>query len=70
MRELDLILGRFADVTVAQLSDQELVVFERLIEVPDHELLAWVMGEADVPPSHDTALFRRLRQFSRGERAK
>ncbi len=40
--------------------------FERLIEVPDRELLAWVTGEADVPAAYQTPLFRRLRDFHLG----
>ena len=63
MREVDLIMGRFADAVVEQLSEHELDEFERLIEVPDRELLAWVTGEAEVPPNFNTALFRRLRDF-------
>ena len=46
MRETDLIMGRFADAAIATLTDAELAEFERLIEVPDRELLAWVTGEA------------------------
>ena len=64
MRELDLVMGRFADAAIAQLTDAELAQFEQLIDVPDRELLAWVTGEADVPASHDTAMFRRLRDFN------
>jgi antitoxin CptB len=63
MREMDLIMGRFADRTIAELGERELGDFERLIELPDRELLAWITGEADVPPSVDTLLFRRLRDF-------
>jgi antitoxin CptB len=71
MREMDLIMGRFADATVEQLVADELADFERLMELPDHELLAWITGEADVPPNYDTALFRRLRDFNRrGEGAR
>jgi antitoxin CptB len=71
MRELDLIMGRFADAAVEQLSQDELTEFERLIEVPDRELLAWVIGEMDAPAAYDTPLFRRLRDFNRsGEGAK
>jgi antitoxin CptB len=64
MREMDLIMGRFADDAVAQLTQEELADFEQLMEVPDRELLAWVTGEAAVPADHDTALFRRLRDFN------
>jgi len=63
MRETDLILGRFADFAIAQMSDAELTQFEQLMEVPDRELLAWVTGEAAVPPDIDTGLFRRMRDF-------
>jgi antitoxin CptB len=63
MREMDLIMGRFADDAIAELGELDLNAFERLMEVPDRELLAWVTGEAAVPASHDTSLFRRLREF-------
>ena len=63
MRETDLILGRFADAAIVQLTDAELTQFEHLMEVPDRELLAWVTGEADVPAAYETPLFRRLRDF-------
>ncbi len=71
MREMDLIMGRFADATIERLATDELADFERLLEVPDRELLAWITGESDVPPNFDTALFRRLRHFNRsGEGAR
>jgi antitoxin CptB len=71
MRELDLIMGRFADSTIGQLTADELMDFEQLMEVPDRELLAWVTGETDVNAKFDSALFRRLRDFNRrGEGAR
>jgi antitoxin CptB len=65
MRETDLIMGRFAESAIRQLGDEELVDFERLMDVPDRELLAWVTGAAEVRAEFDTALFRRLRDFNR-----
>lgn len=63
MREMDLIMGRFADDAIAGFSDAELDEFERLIEVLDRDLLSWVTGEAAVPENYDTELFRRLKAF-------
>ena len=64
MREMDLILGRFADATLEQLTQEELGDLEQLMEVPDRELLAWIIGEAEVPAHYDSALFRRLFDFN------
>jgi antitoxin CptB len=63
MREMDLIMGRFADARVAELNERELAEFERLIEAPDRDLLAWITGEETVTPDYDGALFRELRDF-------
>ena len=63
LREVDLILGRFADGNIEQLTEAELSEFESLMDVPDGELLVWLTGEAEVPASHDGPLFRRLRDF-------
>jgi len=61
MREMDLVLGGFADAHIEQLSDEELAQFEALLDVPDATLLQWVTGEMPVTAPHDTALFERIR---------
>ncbi|HEV2509656.1 succinate dehydrogenase assembly factor 2 [Bosea sp. (in: a-proteobacteria)] len=63
MREMDLIMGRFADAQIGNLSEEELDEFERLIEVLDRDLLSWVTGEAQVPENYDSEVFRRLKAF-------
>lgn len=63
MREMDLIMGGFADSAISVLDDVELTDFERLIDVPDRTLVSWITGEADIPPEFDTGLFRRMRDF-------
>jgi antitoxin CptB len=63
MREVDLITGRFADAHIGTMSEIEVDEFERLMEVPEPELLAWVMGAETTPAPFDTALFRRMRDF-------
>ena len=49
IREMDLIMGRFADAEIGTLSEEDLSEFERLIEVPDADLYRWISGEAEVP---------------------
>jgi antitoxin CptB len=63
MREMDLVLGRFADAQIAALSDAELDEYERWLEFPDLQIFTWVNGAQTAPPEVDTALFRRLRDF-------
>lgn len=62
IREMDLILGPFADAALAGLTDAELDAYERLMEEPDWDLYAWVTGQAAPPPAHE-ALIRRLASF-------
>jgi antitoxin CptB len=64
IREMDLIMGGFADASIAVMTEPELDEFERLLDVPDQEIYSWFTGEGAVPPHFDTALFRRMRQFS------
>ena len=65
MREMDLIMGRFADAEIADLTEEALADFETLIELPDRDLLSWLTGEAALPQEHDTPLWRRLATFHR-----
>lgn len=60
-REMDLILGRFADAEIATLSDDELGTLERLIELPDPDLYAAVSGDKALPTEHASALFERIK---------
>jgi antitoxin CptB len=63
LREIDLIMGRFANDEIENLEGQELDDFERLAEVPDPDLLAWIMGEQETPAEYNTVVFRRMRDF-------
>lgn len=60
---MDLIMGRFAEAVIGELTDQEIAEFERLSEIPDPDLYAWLTGSGRVPDDYDLAVFRRLREF-------
>ncbi|MGO9024517.1 MAG: succinate dehydrogenase assembly factor 2 [Beijerinckiaceae bacterium] len=61
MREMDLIMGRFADAEMGRLSEAELEAFEALLERPDHDVFSWLTGEVETPAAHDTPVFRKLK---------
>lgn len=63
VREMDLIVGRFADVHIDKFDDAALDDFERLIEVPNDELYAWVTGDVRAPAAADSAVLRALIGF-------
>jgi antitoxin CptB len=65
IREMDLVLGRFADAHIAGLSEPELDQYERWLEIPDQEMFDYVKGAAAAPPELDTSLFKRLCDFHR-----
>jgi antitoxin CptB len=62
-REIDLILGRFADRKLAELDAAGLDAFERLLEAPDQEVYDWITGQAQAPPEHDTPTLALIRAF-------
>jgi antitoxin CptB len=64
-REMDLIVGRFADAMIDTLSEAEVDLFERLSDAPDPDLYAWISGERQMPAEYDHELMRRLRTFHR-----
>jgi antitoxin CptB len=62
-REMDLILGRFADAEIVALALDELGQLERLLEIPDPDLYAALTGERTLDPAYAGALFERIRAF-------
>jgi antitoxin CptB len=60
VREMDLIMGRFADAYLPTMNEDELAEFERLLDVPDPQALAWIIGGEHPPREFDTPLFARL----------
>ena len=66
-REMDLILGRFADAEIVGLSDLELSQLEALIDVSDPDLYAALTGDRTLAPEYASALFDRIKAFRAGD---
>jgi antitoxin CptB len=52
IREMDLVLGGFADAALAELAPAELDAFEALLAENDHDIYQWVAGRAEAPAAH------------------
>lgn len=59
-KEMDLVLGPFADAHLANLTAPELDRLEALMDEEDTDLLKWVMGQEPVPPAADAELLQTI----------
>jgi antitoxin CptB len=62
-READLILGPFADTHGRKLTLEQLETFELLLEQPDPDLYAWIVGARAAPPEFDSDVLTMIRAF-------
>ncbi len=60
MREMDLVLGAFADAYLPTLTEAELEEVEAWLDLPDPEILSWLTGGVPIPARFDTPLFAKL----------
>jgi antitoxin CptB len=59
-REMDLLMGSFCEGAVGTLSEEELAELERLIELPDPLLYAWISDPTSIPLDFRSELLHRL----------
>ncbi len=62
-RELDLILGRFADAHMDALDVAALDDFEALLDIADAEVFAWINGHAPAPVAFRSRIGELIRNF-------
>lgn len=65
IKEMDLILGGYADDHLAGMDADEIALFEAVLGEADHDLLAWVTGQA-TPPTRYAPLMTELAQRTAG----
>lgn len=62
MKEMDLILGGYADAHLGSLGESELDDLEALMAENDQDLYVWVTGQKKVPSEH-IKIVEKLRNF-------
>lgn len=63
-KELDLLVGRFADAHLAGLDEAQLGRLETLLEVPEPVLSDWILGLRAPEGGHDHDVMTMLRDFN------
>ncbi|WP_425404926.1 succinate dehydrogenase assembly factor 2 [Hwanghaeella sp.] len=67
IKEMDILVGGFADKHLADLSDEELDAFETVLTVPDQELYGMLVRDEPHWPNLDEGIMARLSAFCRRE---
>ena len=63
-KEMDLVLGPFADAHLARMDAATLDAFDAILAENDQDLIQWVLGQAAPPPAH-AGLVGQLATFAR-----
>lgn len=61
-KETDLLLGRFADEHLAQMSFAELEQYAIILDQTDADIVSWIMGHTEVPNHLRNSVMNKLLQ--------
>lgn len=69
-REMDLIMGSFAETNVPSMTGAELDLYEELLHTPDPDVYDWVSGQKPVPANIMNQVVEKLlnHDFSRSRK--
>lgn len=65
-KELDLLMGPFADRFLDEMSVAQLGQLEDLLTKPDLDLYNWIVGREPVPPSAESDVLKLIIKFHNG----
>jgi len=60
IREMDLVLGQFAEENISDLSDEQLDELEIIMDEEDQDLVQMVTGAQAIPEKFQTPLFAKI----------
>ncbi len=62
-KEADLLIGNFAAEHLAGMDEAELLEFEELLKLSDHDLYNWATGREDPPANVSGPVFEKLKAY-------
>ena len=63
-KEMDLVLGPFADAHLPLLSEGDLAIYDAILMENDQDLMAWILGQTP-PPDALSPMLSRIAEFAR-----
>jgi len=57
---MDIVVGTFVQNKIKQSGETELLELERILEIPDQDLLAWLTGTQPVPEDQQSPLLLEI----------
>jgi antitoxin CptB len=67
-KELDLVIGNFADKNLEKMTTAEIDQFEAIIEEDEFDIYNWLTRKDPIPVEHQNAVMDRLLKFELVER--
>ncbi len=62
-KELDLVLGQFGEKYLSTMSENDIDLFEAIINENEHDIYAWLAGREPVPAQHENHIMNMILNF-------
>lgn len=62
-REIDLLLGSFADAHLPHFDERQAALYDRFLNNSDPDIFNWITGQEPVPPAEDNDVVALLLKF-------
>ena len=62
-KELDLVLGQFSEKYLPTMSENDLDLFEAIINENEHDIYAWLAGREPPPEQHENHIMNMILNF-------
>jgi antitoxin CptB len=66
-REMDLLLGRFADAYLHGFTAEQLDLYEDILQCSDPDIYSWITHRESLPAAHNNDVMRLLCAFQPGK---
>ncbi len=62
-KELDLVLGQFAERHLPAMNEAEMDLYEAILNENEHDIYAWLAGREALPQEHDHHIMQMILDF-------